>query len=227
MPRSVKHGGQGSLYSLNCFLPLCSALLLCIPHVIAELQFISLFALVPYLWVLDRTRLAGSVLAGMLLATTYTIAIDIAQILSSPAAFFTKLFILNVILAVFGLTVNLTKRRIGFDPAFVAMLWIGLEYALIKSTGVDSIFVLSNTDSHLVVGFCSLFGFLLGSFVIVLVNSLTLIFLRYAWRRRYPRRIFLSTWYNRCFNNLHEVLLERRCFCFPDRRAPPIHTLLF
>ncbi len=198
-----------------------SALLLSFAHVYGELWFILLFALVPFLWRLCCVSLTGAASLGIMLATFFVCATSVRDLILTPDIFLLKLFALNAAFVVFALIINRARRHLGFDPLFIALLWLPLEYALIHFAGLGDIFSISNSGCSLVIGFCSLFGILLGSLVVILGNSLLLLIIRYL-RQWMLSRTRLSTECNKKARSpVDEILLERRWYYFPDVRAPP------
>lgn len=165
-----------------------SALILSIAHLHPECWFVSLFALVPFLWRLNNASLPGSILLGVMLAACYAFVAFIGEILISPGEFFLKLLFLSLVFSIFGLCVNLAKKYIGFNPIFIAALWLPVEYILAHYIGLRDIFTFALADSGITVRFASLFGCLMVSFAIVLINSLILILIELVSNRDYSFR---------------------------------------
>ena len=198
-----------------------SAILLSFARVYPELWFISLFALVPFLWRLCHVSLRGAIALGMMLATFFVFATSASDLILAPKIFLLKLFSLNIAFALFGLAVSRVKKSLGFDPLFIALLWFPIEYVLIHYAHLGAIFSISNSGSSLIIGFYSLFGILLGSLVIVLGNSLILLIVRYLGQWIISRRELLIESNKKTYPPFDEVILERRWYYFPDVRAPP------
>ena len=207
--------------SLSFLCAASSAIILSFAHVFGELWFISLFALVPFLWRLCHVNLRGAVSLGMMLATFFVCATSVSDLIFAPKIFLLKLLSLNVAFALFGLVINRARKAIGFDPLFIALLWFPIEYALIHYAHLGAIFSISNSGSSLMIGFCSLFGILLGSLAIVLGNSLLLLILRHVGQWILSHEKPLTECDNEFYSLLNEVILERRWYYFPDVRAPP------
>ena len=198
-----------------------SAILLSFAHVFGELWFISLYALVPFLWRLCHVNLRGAISLGMMLATFFVCATSVSDLILAPKIFLLKLLSLNIAFALFGLAISRARKAFGFDPLFIALLWFPMEYVLIHYAGLITIFSVSNSGSSLIIGFYSLFGILLGSLVIVLGNSLLLLILRYVGRWLSSCNEFLTGSDDKSYSLFNEVILERRWYYFPDVRAPP------
>ncbi len=199
-----------------------SAILLTFAHVHPEFWFISLFALVPFLWRLCHVNRKGALALGIILATTYVFATSTGDLLFAPKTFLFKLFSLNIAFALFSLAINRVKKALGFDPLFIALLWFPMEYLLIQYAHLGHIFSISFTGPSLIIGFSSLFGILLGSLVIVLGNSLILLFVRYVeqWVSSNENSVTESD--KESYAPLDEVILERSWYYFPPPRSPPL-----
>lgn len=199
-----------------------SALLLSIAHIYPEYWFISLFALVPFLWRLNKVNLVGSVILGIMLAGCYAFVAYTAEILVAPSAFLFNLFCLSLIFSIFGIAVNRLKRFIGFNPVFIAALWLPLEYILAHHTGLGNIFTFSNSGSGFVVRFASLFGFLMLSFGIVLINSLILMFIEHVGQKGFSKSKFKFAKEIKIYLDFEGVIPVKRWYYIPNPRAPPI-----
>jgi len=239
-----------------------SALLISAAHLYPEFWFVSLFALIPFLWravgrvpnppqadkkpdngiaaflnkrcrvirsirlqrILLRTRPKSVVMPGMTLATCYLLVTYPAELYISPGAFLLKLFVLNLIFCLYGIVVNRLKKCIGFNVIFIAALWLPLEYALSHYAGLENLFTFSpdKTGLPVLLRIGSLFGMLMISFIIVLINSLILIILRQVAQVLFSRGTLSIPDDKRPYPPFKEIILERRWYYFPDVRAPPL-----
>lgn len=199
-----------------------SALILSVVYLHPEYWFISLFALLPFLWRLTRANLCGSLVLGIILASCYAFVAFTGEVLVSPWTFLFKLFLLSLVFSVFGIAVNRIKRYTGFNPLFIAALWLPLEYVLSHYAHLDSIFTISGTDSTLLIRIGSLFGMLLVSFAIVFINSLILLVLKRVVQALRSHTTFPAKDHKRLYPSFKDIILERRWYYFPDPRAPPI-----
>jgi hypothetical protein len=222
MPLNNKNEDHNADLSLSFLCAAGSAILLSFAHVFGELWFISLFALVPFLWRLCHVNLRGAASLGMMLATFFVCATSVSDLIFAPKIFLLKLLSLNIAFALFALVVHRARKAFGFDPLFIALLWFPMEYVLIHYAHLGAIFSVSNSGSSLVIGFCSLFGLLLGSLAIVLGNSLLLLILRYVGQWILSHEKPLTEGDNKSYRLFDEVILERRWYYFPDVRAPPL-----
>jgi len=190
-------------------------------HIHSELWFIAFFALVPFLSQLCRSSKRDAPATGMMLATIYILATSSGDLLFAPKTFLFKLFALNVAFILFSLAINWVRRLVGFDPVFIALLWFPMEYLLIQYAHLNNIFSISYAGPDLMIGFTSLFGILVGSLVIVLGNSLLLLFVRYfvQWLSSHEKAVTGS---DREYYPLSgKVTLETAWYSFPQPRSPP------
>jgi len=200
-----------------------SALILSLIHTHPEYWFISFFALIPFLWRLTRTNLGRSVVLGIILSSCYAFVAFIDEVSVSPWTFLVKLFLLGLVFSVFGIAANRIKRYGGFNAViFIAFFWLPLEYALSHYVHLGGIFTFSEIDSALLIRFSSLFGMLVVSFVVVLVNSLILIVLKRVVQGLRSRATFPAKEDKKPYASFKEIILQRRWYYFPDLRAPPI-----
>jgi len=221
MPLNTGYKEHNADLSVSFLCAAGSAILLSFAHVFGELWFISFFALVPFLWRLCHVNLRGAVSLGMMLATFFVCATSVSDLIFAPKIFLLKLLSLNIAFALFALAIHRARKAFGFDPLFIALLWFPMEYVLIHYAGLGTIFPVSNSGSSLMIGFCSLFGILLGSLVIVLGNSLLLLILRHVGRWLSSCNEFLTGSDDKSYSPLDEVILVKRWYYFPDVRAPP------
>lgn len=202
-----------------------SALLLSIAHLDRRLWFLSLFALVPYLWRLKRTCIRCSIALGAIFAFFFSFVVFINDLTVSPMGFCFKLSVLISIFSIFGVAVNGIKKYIGFYPIFIAALWMPLEYFLIRYIGNGGILDFSDVDSSIIIRFGSLFGLLMVSFFVMLVNSLILFMIENAaLDYGFDRTIVNSKSRLRGYYRANLEIRRRRYFSI-DSRAPPILTI--
>ncbi len=199
-----------------------SALILSIAHIYPEYWFISLFALVPLLWQLNRTTLAGSILLGVILAGCYAFVAFIGEALAAPADFLLNLLLLSLVFSIFGMAVNGAKKYIGFNPVFVAAIWVPLEYFLIRYPGMGGVLSFPTADSSELIRFASLFGLLMISFFIVLVNSIILMLIEYVSRIRFSIAGLRFPLARKLFPLFEGISSTKRWDYLPNLRAPPI-----
>ena len=200
-----------------------SALIISLIHLCPAYWFLSIFALLPFLWKLTSTNLSGSIILGTILGSCYAFVAFTDQILISPSIFLIKLLSLCLIFSTFGALVNRINKYTGFNPIFIAALWLPFEYALFHYAHLENIFTFSSINSTFLIRISSLFGILMVSFIIVLINSLILILIRQAVQA-YCSETKCSLEDERIsYPLLKRIILQKIYFYYPMRRAPPIH----
>jgi len=203
-----------------------SALLITFAHFYPDFWFVSLFALIPFLWRAIKVSLGESIILGALLAIAYCFVAFRFESWAAPGTLLLKFTGLIVLFAFYASLVNRIKNHIGFNVIFIATLWLPLEYALSHYAGLENLFALSpdKTGLPVLLRIGSLFGLLMISFIIVLINSLILIVLRQVVQALLSCGTLSISDDKRSYPPFKEILFERRWFLFPDVRAPPIHS---
>jgi hypothetical protein len=198
-----------------------SALVISVAHLHPELWFISLIALIPFLYRVARAGIFESVVLGAILATSYCFVTVGIVAWVAPATFLHKLFGLNVLFILYGIAVNRVVKHIGFNAVFISVFWLPLEYGLSHYDHLGSILTFPEADSTLLMRVGSLFGLLIVSFLVVLINSLILILSEHiAGTLCSGTSMSFEDDEGRC-EIYWEVELERRLCFFIDTRAPP------
>ncbi|MDH3892407.1 MAG: hypothetical protein OEV49_15140 [candidate division Zixibacteria bacterium] len=158
----------------NCLCAASSALMLYIAHNHPEFWYLSLIAFVPFLWRLLQVGLWDAVCLASTLASLFVLATNAFALLDAFGSVCFELVTYNIAFVAFALGINRAKTKLGFDPLMIALLWFPIEYVLIIYADVGSVFSVPDAGLGAAVSFCTLFGFALGSFVVVLVNALIL-----------------------------------------------------
>ena len=198
-----------------------SALILSIAHLHPEYWFLSLFALVPLLWRLNRTTFAGSILLGVILACCYAFVTFIGEALVAPGSFFLNLLLLSLVFSTFGMVVNGVRKYIGFSPVFIAAIWVPLEYFLIKYPGMGGVLTFPTADSSGLIRFASLFGLLMVSFFIMLINSALFMLLEYVSQISFSIERLRFPYKKISFALFESIRSTKRWNYLPNLRAPP------
>lgn len=202
-----------------------SALLLLIANLFPGYWYLSFIALLPLLWQLNRVNLRRSVVLGILLASCYSLVAFISELLFSPWTFFHKLFLLSLTFSVFSIAVNRIKRYVGFNPILIATFWFALEYILTHYPSLGSILILPNSDSGFMIRFSSLFGFLMVSFGIVLINSIILMFIEYVEGKVLNKSICPVGKEKDVYTRINEAIIIRNWNFLLIPRGPPIKEI--
>ncbi len=198
-----------------------SALLLSIAHQFPLYWFLSFFALTPFLYRIIQASPRESFRLGFLFGLSLFGVGAINSLEISTAASLFKLLGGTALFAVFGWMVGKARKRWGFNPSLVALLWAGLELGLVKLGFADGLFGKAGFSHPFLHSLVALFGLLAASSIIVLLNS----FLAFAITKVIKavrntansaikdekRRHLLST----CSFSTEKVYL------LPEDRAPP------
>lgn len=202
-----------------------SALILSFAYIYSEYWFVYLFALVPFLWRVSRTDLAGAIVSGLFLAGCYTFVVYIDDVFLFTEIFIIRFIFLCAAFMAFAIAVNLLKKKRFFNPAFIALLWLPIEYIHSHYIGTGGIFNLQDSGSGIVWRIMSLYGFLMVAFVVVAVNTLILLMIESFCKLSLPGFIFLFQFRKLFFfENDNIVFIKHRNF-LPDLRGPPALAL--
>jgi hypothetical protein len=149
-----------------------SALLLLIANLYPHYWYFSFFALTPFLYRIIKATPAESLRLGILLGISYFGVYIMNFLPVSPSSSVFKLLLGTGLFAIFSWNVGWARKHWGFYPSIVAVLWIGLELGLIKLGFAGGLLVPTECSNPFLHGLMGLFGFLIVSAVIVLLNSL-------------------------------------------------------
>ncbi len=198
-----------------------SALFLSIVHLYPDYWFFSFFALVPFLGALLRAGRNSPSALGTILAVCYMLVVNYVEVFSSPLLFFAKLAVLAGVFSLYGHILINVKHRIGLNVILIAILWLPLEYFLTHYLGWEDLFALSAQESSLLLRIGSLFGILMITFMIVIINTILLLIVRRVWQALTTHRYFSLKNVIRFLSFFKETLLPRGRHYFPDVRDPP------
>ena len=161
-----------------------SALLLSLVRILPHWWPLSLVALVPFLGRVTRGSTVSAVRTGCLLGASC--------ILASLCPGQTNLWLIVCslpasccVFALFAWVVNRLSQRIGINAVLLALLWLPMEWLLQHLVAVSSIDL--PFQPPVLSGIASLFGTLIVSFLIVLVNVLAVGLLSQITRWRWSR----------------------------------------
>ncbi|MCP4632799.1 MAG: hypothetical protein GY855_07715, partial [candidate division Zixibacteria bacterium] len=149
-----------------------TAFLLLIVNIFPAYWYFSFFALTPFLYKTIKSTPEDSSRLGFLLGFLFFSVSLSESLVLSPLTASIKLISGTALIAIFGWTVGWTRKRWGFNPLVIALLWVGFELGLVKF-GFDFGLFGKTTFTHSLFGsVILLIGFITISFVIVLSNSL-------------------------------------------------------
>jgi apolipoprotein N-acyltransferase len=223
-PRSPSHSSGLTVWAENFLFAGSSALLLLIAGLRQDHWYLSFFALTPFLYRILRGTPDESLRLGLLFGISFFGASSIPSLFISPAAALVRLFGGTALFALFGWTVGQARKRWGFSPSIVAVLWVALGIGLTKF-GLTGGFLGEAGFSHpFLHSLAGLLGFLAVSAIIVFLNSLLVLAIvrtleaARRWGNQSARN--KRTW-NLSFTR---NLFAEKVYLVPEGRAPPIMT---
>jgi apolipoprotein N-acyltransferase len=203
-----------------------SAFLISLAHLYPGYWYVSLFALIPFLWRVVRLSLLDSFYLGAMLGTLVCLAtlpisclVSLSRLLSHLAGFV-------ALFALYGLAVNKVARYAGINAVLLAALWVPVEYLLSNCDHLSSIFVFAETDSAILVRISSIFGVLMVSFLVVFINSLLLIISDHITKALYLKIALPKDIGEKRYVVYWKVTHEKPSHYIADPRAPPPHLSL-
>ena len=149
-----------------------SALLLLGANLFPGYGIASFAALIPLLYRVTRADPRRAARLGLYFGLSFFGVSLVDLCLVSPVVGLCKIACGTALFASFGWVVAWGRRRWGFNPLIVALLWIGLELAIIKLGFSAGLLAGARAGHPLFHGMAALFGFLSISFLIVLLDSL-------------------------------------------------------
>jgi len=164
-----------------------SALLLLLVNLFPEFWYFSFFALTPLLYRLIKATPGESLRLGFLFGVSYFSISVLHSVIVSPVPALVKLACGTTLFALFGWAVGLARHRWGFNPAFVALLWVGLEMGLLKLQFVNGLLGSVEPSHSFLGGLIALFGFLAAAAIIAFLNSLLVLAIVKILTIRNPR----------------------------------------
>jgi len=207
---------------LGCFI--CagvSALLLSFAHLSEELWYLSLFALVPFLWRSVRVSLSYAILTGFMFAASYLVA-SAPDFSGGAISNILRQFItLSLVLGTYGAVVNKTSKFLGLNAALLAVLWLPLEYLLTNYSGIPNLFTISSGQASVIFGFGSLLGMLTLSVLFVLVNSLFLMVIGCLVDSTRRKTEYSKNDTVEIIHKSVSFIFQKSRFTVPSLRAPP------
>lgn len=200
-----------------------SALLLALANMYETLWLVSFVALIPFFWWTSRkSSYAGATWAGIVMGLCLGLVTHGDPAFTAPGAVIQRVIVLAAVFGAFGYLVCWTERKMGFSPITIALLWFPLEYVFMCLAGSGAILTLPPEGSILSIDVATIAGFLLASFVIVLVNGLNLLLMRFIYAVLHaaeksnprPRKLL--------FRPPTHLLIRNEWFEYPDGLSPPL-----
>ena len=199
-----------------------SALLLLIARLLPYYWYFSLFALVPFLYRIIKTTPTESLRLGILLGISY-FAVSVTDSLSvSPISSLLKLFLGTGLFAIFGWTVGWARKYWGFNPSIVTILWAGLEISLTKLGFANGILGKTRFSDPFLDGLVGLFGFLIVSAIIVLLDSLLVLAIIKTLEAIRHKKNTVGEVTRKWLLFFTDKESSEKVYLLPEGRAPPI-----
>ncbi len=216
-----KRGTEPSTLLVSFLCGSISGLLLALSRFEVELWPISLVALAPFLWTVYCDTVMGAVLSGAALATTFIFVSRGSLLFSSPFLLVSELLVLMAVFVILGVAIHRSKKRLGFDPVFIALLWSAVVYVHSFNPRSDLLWPHLHEQSNLIHQFCSLFGVLLCGFMVALVNAVVVKSLWIATAMMRSGRCGVNRNCRWLLAFLYAIWWADR-YMFPDKPDPPI-----
>jgi uncharacterized membrane protein len=206
-----------------------SALLLLVVNSFPEYWYVSFFALTPFLYRImkatcgerSRTAPGESLRLGFLLGLCFFGVSMIDSPLGCPLPSLLKLLWGTGLFALFGWAVGWARHRWGFNPAIVALLWVGLQVGLVKLGLVGELLGEAKLSHPYFGGLFGLFGFLTVSAIIVLLNSLLVLLILKTLSLKIPRGTTIQEDERRTDLFSAPWFLAQKVYLVPEGRGPP------
>ncbi len=198
-----------------------TAWLLLVARLFPGYWYLSSVALLPFLARAYRASAREALRLGFLLGFTFFLASGLNALLLTPFSSIAKIFAGAALFALFGGAVGWTRQRWGFNPIIVALLWVAFELSLTKLGFVSSLLGEAQFSGPFFHGLAALFGFLIISFIVVLVNSLIVAaidkVISLAKTRKLVRSESERTWGLYAPNRV----FAQKLYLVPEGRGPP------
>jgi hypothetical protein len=223
-----------------------SALLLLIANFFPGYWYFSFFALTPFLYRTIKATPKESLRLGFLFGLSFFSVSEFGSIgfvgaiprLWRDASHELPLLISGTLLfALFGWAVGWARKRWGFAPSIVALLWVGLEIGLVKlgmnqngsdlgfthnlGFGIGGFFGKAELSHPLLHALTGLFGFITVSAVIVLLNSLLVLAIIKTLELKRPRGKTIQEKKRIWDFSSTPGLFAQKVYLVPEGRAPP------
>ncbi len=138
-----------------------------------------------------------------------------------------KVLIGTTLFTVFGWSVGFARQRWGFNPIIIALLWLVVEPWLVKLGFSSGVFSQAHASHPLLNGVGGLFGFLIISLIIILVNSLLAGLIKKAVLLAEDKQKPVAEKELLWVRFAHSVFTTGRAYLVPDARGPPGRRLFY
>jgi apolipoprotein N-acyltransferase len=200
-----------------------SAALLLTVNLYPDYWFLAFISLIPFIYRFTGASLAGAVRLGFLFGLAYFGAYGLNTIFVAVPAIMGKIILGTAAFTLLGATIGLIRRHIGLNPILVALVWALTEYILIRLGITVSMFGKIEATLPVFNTLSTLFGLIIVSFIIVLINSIIFLAVRKVAAATSGGRKYLSTKCLKTWDLRLEWRLPGRLFYFiPEVRGPPL-----
>ena len=198
-----------------------SALLLLIVNLFPAYWYFSFFALTPFLYRIIKATPSESLRLGFLFGLSFFGVSLVDFPIGSPLPSLLQLVFGAGIFAFFGWTAGWARKRWGFYPSIVALLWVGLEIGIVKLGFINGLFGKTEFSHPFFGGLVGLFGFLTVSAIIVLLNSLLVLLIVKTLEVTRPRGKTVHEQKRIWDFSSTPGLFAQKAYLVPEGRAPP------
>jgi len=217
----------GSVWAESFLFAGTSALLLLVAGLFPAYWYLSFIALAPFLFRMIRADVMEALRLGFFLGLAYFSVLLVDALLPAPFAALPKILGGTLLFSLFGMSVGLARRKWGFNPFIVALLWVVFELGLIKLGLVHGFFESASLSSPFLHGLAALFGFLIISVVIVLAASILALALETAIKLVGARRRIVTAGRSTWVSDPTSYIYRQKFYLVPDGRGPPAPSLFF
>lgn len=198
-----------------------SALLLLVANLFPAYWYLSFVALAPFLYKSSRSDQAEGLRLGFFLGLTFLTVSVIDAIPVAPLAALLKILLGTGLFTLFGWTVGFARRRFGFNPFIVALLWVAFEWGLVRLGFSNGLFSEAKFTPSFLHSIATVFGFLIVALIVVLVNSLLVAALEVAVSFARARGQVSTEGKNNWDLILSPGLVVQRLLLVAEGRGPP------
>ena len=210
-----------------------TAFLLLVANLFPVYWYFSFFALTPFLYRIINASPGESLRLGFLFGLSFFSVSLTDSLIVSPFPSILKLLCGIGLFALFGWTIGRARQKWGFYPSIVAVLWIGLEFGLVKlglvggsalgttlSLSKGGLFGVTQLSQPLLHGLVGLLGFLTVSAIIVLLNSLLVLAIIETLKLTRPKGKTIQE-EGKWELSFISYLFAEKVYLVPEGRAPP------
>lgn len=149
-----------------------SALLLLLSICYQQFWYLSVLALAPFLYGISKSGIRESIRLSFLFGLSFLLVSQSNNLYLDTWGSILKITCGTALFTLFGWFISKARRSFGFNPVVTALIWVGFELAAIELGLFKGFFVEVEFSSPFLNGLAFLFGFIVISFLIVLINSL-------------------------------------------------------